>query len=73
MIKLNKNQQIIITVLVRAVTTEELRRDREVFKSVAISVHLEHDDFKFYVNRVLVEKRKKYQATKESKVLMLLL
>ena len=33
--------------------TEELRRDREVFESVAISIHRPKNDFKFSASREL--------------------
>ena len=49
--------------------TERLRRDREVFETVATSVHLE----KMTLNSKIVEgkKRKNIRQKKESKVLML--
>ena len=39
--------------------TKQLYMDSEVFQTVAISVQLENDDFKFEVNRWLEEE--KYQ------------
>ena len=47
-----------MTVLTRA-AKDELGRDREVFESVAISVHPEKDEFKFQASRLLMEKGKK--------------
>ena len=52
-----------MTVLTRA-AKDELGRDREVFESVAISVHPEKDEFKFQVSRLLMEKGKKISGNK---------